>query len=74
MAKKLARLAVQRNLVKRLARETFRRLRRDLPVCDLIFRLTRMPAGHPANPALRKALREDMERLLDKLPRSGQMR
>jgi len=66
VAKKLARFAVQRNLLKRLARETFRHARHGLPAYDLVLRLARSP-GDTLKAEVRKALRNDMEQLLVKL-------
>ena len=66
MAKKLARFAVQRNLLKRLARETFRHVRCELPAYDLVLRLARLP-GDNLEAAARKALRNDIEQLLTRL-------
>lgn len=37
--KKLCKLAVRRNLAKRVVREAFRQQRAGLPACDLVFRL-----------------------------------
>jgi len=62
VAKKLARRAVLRNLVKRLAREIFRLRRAALPRQDLIVRLTAPPKD-----ATRQALREDLEQLMGRL-------
>jgi len=62
VAKKLARRAVLRNLIKRLARETFRLRRTALPRCDIVVRLTASPRD-----ATRKALREELEQLLGKV-------
>jgi ribonuclease P protein component len=73
VAKKLARLAVQRNLLKRLARETFRHLRSQLPAYDLVLRLAKPPGDH-LKPEARKALRKDMEQLLARLPQPRQER
>jgi len=39
IGKKFLKLAVQRNLIKRIAREQFRLMQPDLPARDLIFRL-----------------------------------
>jgi ribonuclease P protein component len=63
VGKKLLRRAVDRNRVKRRLRETFRRQRQGIPVCDLIVRLVARPG--PADIAL---LAGDFQRLLDKLP------
>lgn len=41
VAKRFVGPAVWRNLIKRVARESFRRLRRGLPACDLVLRVTR---------------------------------
>jgi len=68
IAKKLARRAVQRNLLKRLAREAFRHARSDLPQCDLILRLAK-PSGHDLDKEARRAWRMDVEQLLARLPR-----
>ena len=37
--KKLCKLAVRRNLAKRVVREAFRQHKAGLPACDLVFRL-----------------------------------
>ncbi|MEC5398708.1 ribonuclease P protein component [Uliginosibacterium sp. H1] len=63
VAKKLARRAVLRNLIKRLAREHFRHVRDTLPAYDLILRLSQPAAKVP-----RAALRLDFAELLRKLP------
>lgn len=63
--KRFARRAVLRNLVKRLAREAFRRCRTDLPACDLVMRLHAAPAG--TNRAARILLHADLEALLARL-------
>lgn len=66
--KRLARRAVTRNLVKRLAREAFREARMQLPTMDLVLRLARA-----ATPAMTSELRQDWRReidgLLARLPR-----
>lgn len=64
VAKKLARRAVQRNLIKRIARETFRHLRAKLPPYDMVLRL-----NAPVGTASRIELREDILRLFQRLPR-----
>ncbi|WP_459949452.1 ribonuclease P protein component [Denitratisoma sp. agr-D3] len=76
--KRLARRAVLRNLMKRIAREAFRRSLADLPQMDLVLRLARGPgkegkslSSRPGDPELRLALAEDVMALLQALPRSG---
>jgi ribonuclease P protein component len=64
VAKKLARRAVARNLVKRICREIFRIRRGALPSLDLVIRLS---AALPAEP--RAGLRDDLLGLLARLPR-----
>ena len=68
IAKKLAARSVQRNLLKRLAREAFRRLRGDLPALDLVLRLAHPPGLRMDTPA-RGLWRTDIEQLLARLPR-----
>lgn len=68
VAKKLARRAVQRNLLKRLAREVFRHARHELPHYDLVLRLAR-PPGLNLDKAARLAWRADVAQLLTRLPR-----
>ena len=64
VAKKLARRAVLRNLVKRICREVFRLQRHTLPRMDLVVRLSAPAAG-----SSRAELREDVLALLGRLPR-----
>lgn len=64
VAKKLAKRANVRNLVKRIARETFRRQRISIPPCDLILRL-----HAPVAKATRAELNLDVQQLLSRLPR-----
>ena len=64
MAKKLARHAVTRNLLKRLAREHFRHIRANLPAHDMALRLAQKTDG-----ATRAQLREDIASLFARLPR-----
>jgi ribonuclease P protein component len=63
VAKKLVRRANGRNLVKRIAREVFRRQRKDLPTCDLVIRLHASITG-----VHRAALHLDLRQLLNRLP------
>lgn len=65
VAKKLARRANVRNLVKRIAREAFRRQRANLPALDLVVRL-----HAPVASATRAELNLDLLGLLQRLPRS----
>lgn len=62
VAKKLARRAVQRNLVKRLGREIFRNKRASLPPYDLILRLSAPLLG-----VKRQDIRQDIVSLLGRL-------
>ncbi|MBP8203607.1 MAG: ribonuclease P protein component [Pseudomonas sp.] len=64
VAKRLAKRAVQRNLLKRLAREAFRQRRAELSAHDLILRL-----HVSVREATRAQLREDIASLLRRLPR-----
>jgi ribonuclease P protein component len=64
VAKKLVRRAVQRNLIKRLARDIFRNVRATLGMHDLILRVHSTVAS-----ASRSDLREDMQLLFRRLPR-----
>jgi len=68
VAKRLARRAVQRNLLKRIAREAFRHARPSLPVYDLVLRLTKFP-GSLLDSGSRRSWRTDIEQLLARLPR-----
>ena len=65
IAKKLARRAVLRNLLKRLGREAFRQARTGLPSCDLVLRLAKPLAK--ADRTSRKALRAEIDALLLRL-------
>ena len=68
IAKRLARRAVQRNLLKRSAREAFRHARPGLPAVDLVLRLTKSP-GSLLDSGSRRNWRTDIEQLLARLPR-----
>ena len=64
VARKLARKAVTRNLLKRLGREHFRHIRAILPAHDMALRLAQKVDG-----ATRAQLREDIASLFARLPR-----
>ena len=65
IAKKLARRAVLRNLLKRLGREAFRQVRAGLPSFDLVLRLAKPIAQ--ADRASRRLLRMEIDALLRRL-------
>jgi len=62
VAKRLLRRSVDRNLVKRLAREGFRILRCRLRACDYVLRLSTRPV-----PLDRRILAEEIRGLLGKM-------
>lgn len=64
VAKKLVHRAVQRNFIKRMARETFRHLRAKLPPYDMVLRL-----NAKVETASRTELREELQQLFRRLPR-----
>ncbi len=64
VAKKLAKRAVQRNLVKRIGRDLFRHAQADLPAHDLVLRLSAK-----LDNVTRRMMREDMNSLLGRLPK-----
>ena len=64
IGKKQLKRAVDRNRVKRIAREHFRLARATLPGCDLIVRLMVRPS-----PLDGRALAEDLEKLFERLRR-----
>jgi ribonuclease P protein component len=64
VAKKLAKRANTRNLVKRIAREIFRRHRESLPAVDMVVRL-----HAPVAKATRAEMNQDLHALLQRLPR-----
>lgn len=70
--KRLARRAVLRNLIKRIAREHFRRQRTELPAMDLVLKLGRKPGGKqgakPGDTELRIQLAQEVDKLLLSLP------
>ncbi len=65
VGKKMLKRAVDRNRVKRIVREQFRRERPSLPVCDLIVRLAVKPV-----PLDGKLVADDFLALLEKLRRT----
>jgi ribonuclease P protein component len=65
IAKKLARRAVLRNLLKRLGREAFRQARAELPAFDLVLRLAKPVAS--AGRATRQTARMEIDALLLRL-------
>ncbi len=68
IAKRFARTAVMRNVIKRLSREAFRLLSANLPPYDVVIRLkTRIP--QPIRVADRPVLRQEICSLLLKLPK-----
>lgn len=62
VAKRLLRRSVDRNLIRRLARENFRMMRCRLPSRDLILRLAARP-----EPLDRRALADEIRKLLEKM-------
>lgn len=64
VAKKLAGRAVDRNMIKRLAREAFRISRVRLPAYDLVLRLAADLAG-----SRKLAVRGEIDGLLQRLPK-----
>lgn len=64
VAKRFARHAAVRNLVKRIVREQFRKKRASLAPMDLVVRL-----HAPVDLATRAMINDDMVQLLDRLPR-----
>ena len=67
VAKRFLRRSVDRNLIRRVIREAFRKIHFDLPSADLIVRL----AVKPALPLDRKVLAEETRRLLEKARNIG---
>ena len=64
LPKRLARLAVTRNLVRRQAREAFRARAPNLPSLDLVLRLTRTLKFGGDRESLRQSCRTEIENLL----------
>jgi len=67
VAKRFLRRSVDRNLIRRVIREAFRKIHFDLPSADLIVRL----GVKPALPLDRKVLAEETRRLLEKARNIG---
>ena len=63
VAKRLAKRANVRNLVKRIVREQFRRRRASLPPVDIVMRLHASVGA-----ATRRMINDDVVRLLERLP------
>ncbi|MCS6763270.1 MAG: ribonuclease P protein component [Candidatus Protistobacter heckmanni] len=69
IGKRSARRASERNLIKRLARESFRHSRQGLPACDIVLRLIRafdLPA-FPSRLAIKTACHEEFGMLFHAL-------
>jgi ribonuclease P protein component len=68
ISKRMAPLAVTRNTIKRVIRETFRTRRHELPARDLVFRLhTRV--GECSLRELKRRVRQDVDSLLNRSSR-----
>lgn len=65
VAKKLAKRAAMRNLVKRIGRDVFRHLRAELPAHDLVLRLSAK-----VDDVTRRTMREDMLEVFGRLPKT----
>lgn len=66
VAKKHLRTAVKRNIVKRIARESFRNLQKQLPKVDMVL-LTKKQVTHDWAQLSKKQLRNEIDVLLKKL-------
>ena len=62
VSKRLLRRAIDRNLIRRLARENFRLLRSELPPRDFVLRLVNRPVMFE-----RKALAQEILNLLERV-------
>lgn len=62
IAKKKVKLAVERNRIKRITRDSFRRQQHQLPPVDLLL-IARQELGQLDNPTLHLALQEAWKRL-----------
>jgi ribonuclease P protein component len=69
--KRLAKRAVLRNLLKRLARESFRNANPGLPAMDLVLRLAKpaLAAGGQADRPQRQSWRKTIDELMAGVPR-----
>ena len=67
IAKRLLRRSVDRNLLRRLIREAFRKQHSELPSCDLIVRL----AVKPVLPLDRCTLSEEIQSLFERMRNVG---
>lgn len=70
VAKRLLKRAVDRNRVKRCAREAFRGVRAELPACDFVVRLIARPEPGREGAGLADALKRAGRRALAKWPAS----
>lgn len=61
--------AVQRNRIKRLARESFRHRQHELPPVDVVIN-ARAAAGKTGNPELRASLQSHWDRIVRRCARS----
>lgn len=62
VSKKVSRLAVQRNRIKRQVRESFRRNRQQMPALDLVV-MARYRAAARSNAELARSLQQHWQRL-----------
>ncbi|MFA5664960.1 ribonuclease P protein component [Castellaniella sp.] len=66
--KRLARLAVVRNAIKRVVREAWRQQRHSLPATDLVFRLVARPPQGSLR-VIKRAVRQEADALLARVIR-----
>lgn len=66
IAKRNASLAVSRNAIKRVIRETYRQRRKDLPVKDLVFRLAK-PIPDVSLTQLKSLVNAEVNQLLNRI-------
>ena len=69
VAKRLARRAVERNRIKRLARESFRHRQQELPPVDVVIN-ARAAAAKAGNPDIRASLSAHWDRIVRRCARS----